>query len=685
MSDEELDKLFDYGTSILDQAKLNPHSLNYGDLLAEAKRHIDQAVSSADRDDPKFSNDINTCASVHAFCLALVDYSSELDSYFASSPAIKRMNGWAHESPARLEKEPYDDGRELDDFWAGIEQIQDDQYTLLDKPELLSYEVWATSTKVFCEAISYSNPSGSLYHVWYLCLSVVFYLKIEVVNPSEVALCISSLTKAGALNDSKGDSLPDDLDPYLSDCIKHILHNPQIEFRLNSLKDLAAFYTQRQLSIFKKRWDAYQTGSGEFSADLDDAISASFEGLLWSKDTGVSREIRFELIFGYARASYERFNATDQQRWDDLEDPIDFLQEIKRYSETENFEVANARQLFATMLAELAYMLSKRPETGDWEKSLAYWEESVLMTQSKDPHLAERLFELGNLALKIYRTSEDGKFEYYLKACDAYERATDAAADTALVAEIQFSLASVLYHNFLDTHVQEDFDKSIKAGASACNLVFRTPELAQRRPHWSGIYGHCVVLLRSVQEDFNEDDEALTKRLERIIDLAELILPHSHPLQLMAMNRFGLAHALLARIKHRAAQPTLTCLDSLEKALELHKTALEKTCANDPFLHVRLAFVGIIHYQISELPDVNSSHLDLSVNFLWRARSACRKSLDYSMRLAKALEDRYKLLGKPSDLKECISILTEEGLVGHMKTSLDAAVQLARACIHGST
>ncbi|KAJ1307984.1 hypothetical protein OPQ81_002058 [Rhizoctonia solani] len=652
MSKEEISRLFDCGVNILNQAKSVPRSPNYGDSLAEAKRYLDQVIDLAERDDPSFDNYVHTWASIHALCLAFVDYSLDLDSYLASSPLIETLNGWFHNGRGQT-TELYVGDQDLDDFWDGVAQIQDDRYLSLDNPALLSPGALAASVDALGEAISRSTDSATFSRIWNICRCVVLYLKLDVYNPSEISLCISSLAKAIS-NNTGNDSHPDVIDPFLLKALDSILHNPQMEFRKNSLRSLAAFYGQRQLSMFNKFWNSYQTGQGAGFADLDDAISASFEGILWTQKIDIPAIVRFDLIFGYASAEYERFN--NFQRLEDLQDSVQPLQEVQSYSEVENNKMVAARQLYAAISAHLAFMLSESREAEDWEKSLTFWKQSVATTEPDSPDLAGRLFELGKLASKLYRGSENWNSEYFLEARDTYQRAAIVTFDTSFTAQVYFELASILHDRFLKTGAREDFNDSVSAGSKACDLVRQTPSLAQGGPYWTGVYLHCVRMLRDVQENFKQDDKIITEKLELVIELCELIISHPHHTRLLAMNRLGLAYATMARVQRRGGHSPAICLASLEKALELHEAALEETQPDDYLLHARRAFVGTTYYQMSELADIDdatrSRYLDLSIHYFREARMAGRHSLNNSVRLAKALEDRYKLLKQRSDLDD---------------------------------
>ncbi|KDN48563.1 hypothetical protein RSAG8_02550, partial [Rhizoctonia solani AG-8 WAC10335] len=562
MNRDDISRLFESSVNILNQAKSNPRSSSYGDLLAEAKHYLDQVVDLTERDDPSFNNYTHTWASVHVLCLAFVDYSPDLDSYIASSPLIETLNNWFHrDNHEQPTEELYVDEQELDGFWAGVSQIQDDR-----------------------------------------CFSLVIFYS----------------------------------DNFIYALIEHPIGNSPR-----------------------------------------------------STDFGVSPPCDVvDLIFGYASAAYERFNIA--QRLEDLQDSVQFLQEIQSYPGATNDKIMAARRLYATMSADHAYVLSESREAEDWEKSLAFWRQSVLATEPDAIDLAGRLFELGNLAFKLSGASEDWKPEYIAEACDAYERAVIAATDTAFIAQIHFELASTLHHKFLNTGVRKDFDNSVGAGTKACDLIRQTPSLAQGDPHWTGVYRHCVKLIRLVQENFKRDDKTITEQLESVIQLLRLIIPYPHQNRLLAMNRLGLAYTLLARIQQRGGQSTTTFLASLEKALDVHETALKETRPDDFLLHARHTFVGLTYYQLSDLPGIEdgirSKHLDSSIDFLRRARLAGRSNLNGTVRLAKALERRYKLLKQRSDLDECVSWgipHSEEGFrFGHSKVFLDAAIQLVEIC-HG--
>ncbi|KAH7341338.1 CHAT domain-containing protein [Rhizoctonia solani] len=684
MNKEEISRLLDTGINILNQAKSTPHSSNYADLLVEAKRNLDQAVSLTERGDPSFNNYVHTWASVHALCLAVIDFSDDLDSYLASSPLVETLINRFCGEREQSARELYVDDQELDDFWAGVGQIQDERYNSLDNPFLFSPKALVESVDALGEAVSRSIHSASSSRIWSLCHSVVLYMRMDLYNPSEILLCISSLANSkAAVNNQKEDPPSSDMDPFLLESLDSILHSSQKEFRLNALQSLAAFYAQRHLFMFKKLWGSYQINPGANSANLDDAISTSFEGILWTRDVGNSNVIRFDLIFGYAGAVYERFNVT--QRLEDLEDVVPFLQEVQSYSGIADDKMVDAKRLNAAVLADLAYMLSESREVEDWEKSLAFWRQSVVQTEPDAPDLAGRLFESGHLAFKLYTASGNLKSEYFLEARDAYKRAAVATTDTSFIAQILFELASISYTQFLDARMQEDFDDSLRNGTKACELVRQTPSLAQDNPCWVGVYVHCVKLVRSVQENFKQEDRAILERLEQVIELSQLIIPHPNPNRLLAMNRLGLAYTLLARVQRRGGESTKVCLSSLERALEFHEAALKETQHDDFLLHVRLSFIGQAYYQVSDLPGIDEAtrikHLDLSIDYLQRARLANKSDLSYSIRLAKALEDRYKLLKQPSDLDECASVLSEEGTrFGHSKVFLDAAIQLVDIC-----
>ncbi|CAE6424521.1 unnamed protein product [Rhizoctonia solani] len=683
MSKEEISHIFDSGVNMLNQAKSNTYSSSYADSIAQAKHYLDQVVDLTERDDPNFSKYVHTRALVHALCLAFVDYSPDLDSYLASSPLIETLNSWfRRDGHARPTEELHVEGQELDDFWAGVSQIQDGRCFSLNNLALLSSGALAASVDVFGEAILHSTHNASLSRIWNLCRSVALYLNLDVYNPSEVSLCISLLGNVIIMPDTREVPPSKDADPFLLKAIERMLHNPQNETRRNSLRSLATFYAQRQLSAFNKLWSSYQTNSDANSASLDDAISASFEGILWTHDIYVP-SIRFDLIFGHASAAYERFNIV--QRLEDLEDSVKFLQEVQSYPDIADDKRVVAKQLYASMLADLAYTLSESREAEDWERSLTFWRQSVLATESDTPDLTGRLFELGNLAFRLSRASEDWKPEYLAEACHAYERAAISTSNTAFIAQIHFELASTLHHKFLNTGVQEDFDNSVSAGNNACDLIRQTPSLVQGDPYWTGVYRQCVKLIRLVQENFKRDDKTITEQLESVIQLLQLIIIHPHHNRLLAMNRLGLAYTLLARVQCRRGQPTAMLLASLQKALNIHEATLKETQPDDFLLHARQTFVGLTHYQLSDLPGVDDGnrlkHLDSAIDFLRRAWLTGSSNLNSSVKLAKALENRYKLLRNRSDLDECVSLLSEEGFqFGHSKTFLDAAIQLVGIC-----
>ncbi|CAE6340809.1 unnamed protein product [Rhizoctonia solani] len=682
MNREEIIRLFESGTAALNQAKSISDPAAYGDLIVEAKRFLDQVIDLTERDDPSFGNYVKVWASAHALFIAFVDYSVELDSYLASSPLVEKLNSWFHDGSGRATKEPYVKEEELEDFWAGAGQIQDECCSSLDIPALISPGGLAASIDAFGEAILHSGHNSM--RIWNLCRSIALYLRMDLYNPSEISLCISSFTKATAPKGKREDSPfpPDGLDPFLSKTIERVLCNPQNEFRYNSLQSLAAFYAQRQLSVFNKLWSSYQ--SSATPADLDDAISTSFEGILWTQDTGILDSVRFELVLGHASAAYERFNIS--QRLEDLEGPVQLLQEVQSYLGIGDDEMVAAKQLQASMSADLAYVLSESHEIEDWAKSLIFWRQSVLMTESDTPDLARRLFELGKLAFKICKTSEDWKAEYFSEVCGAYERAATVATDAPFAAEIHFERASIFYHRFLETRVREDLDTSMKAGIKACNLVRQAPFPTLDDTHWSGIYMHCTKLIRSVQENIKGDDRLITEQLEEVVELSQLIIPYPHTNRLFAVSRLGLAYMLLARVQHRVDQSAAICRAYLEKALELHESALKETPAGSYLIYVRHTLVGSTYYQLYDLSNTDPSssrYLSLSIDHFRLAYPPGGLNLNCAVRLAKALENRYKLFKQRSDLDECVNVLSPDQdklQFGRSKVFLDAATQLVRIC-----
>ncbi|GAB1523138.1 hypothetical protein RhiTH_006268 [Rhizoctonia solani] len=680
MSKEERNRLFESGIAALSQAKSSSDPTNYASLIAEAKRDLDQAVDLTERDDPNFANYVHIWASTHALCIAFVDYSAELDSYLASSPLVENLNNWFRECPGQIVNKFSIEEQELEDFWAGVTEIQDERYSSLDIPALISPGALAVSVDVFGEAISHSG--SNTIHIWSLCRSIALYLRMDLYNPSEISLSISSFTKATALKDTNEGS-PDDTDPFLLKTVELMFNNPQNDFRYDSLRSLAAFYAQRQLTTFNELWSSYQ--SDGTSTNLDDAISASFEGILWTRDAGIPDNIRFELVFGYTGAAYERFNFS--QNTEDLENPVQLLQEVPFYVGIDKEQMAAAKQLQALMLADLAYILSESREVEDWVKAVTFWKQSVLVTEPDTPDLSKRLFELGNLAFKICKTSEDWKAEYFSEACDAYERASITATDAPFAAEIHFERASIFYYRFLETLTRKDLDLSMKFGTKACDLVRQTPFPGLKDAHWSGIYTHCSKLIRSVQENIKGDDRDITEKLEEVVELLELIIPYPHTNRLFAINRLGLTYTLLARIQRRAGQSIAFCRNYLEKALELHESTIKETPSESDFIYVRYNLVGSTYYQLYDLTTtddpLHSSYLNLSIDNFRLAYPPGNLNLNYAMKLAKALEDRYKLSKERSDLDECVDVLCPDQAkpqFGHSKVFLDAATLLVRIC-----
>jgi hypothetical protein len=246
MSREEIRQLFESGANALNQAKSSSDPRDHGDLIVEARRCLDQAIDMTERDNPNFGSFVHTWASAHALSIAFVDYSAELDLYLAASPLVERLNSWFQENHGRAAHK-FDLKEEvLEDFWAGIVQIQDERYSSLDIPDLISPGALAASVDALGEAILHSGHSTT--RVWNLCRSVALYLRMDLYNPSEISLCISSFTKATTFSDTRGDSsFPpvDEIDPSLSKITEKMLHNSQNKFRYRSLRNIAVFYAER--------------------------------------------------------------------------------------------------------------------------------------------------------------------------------------------------------------------------------------------------------------------------------------------------------------------------------------------------------------------------------------------------------------------------------------------------------
>lgn len=696
MSREDASRLFDSGVGILSQLTSSTRSLDYDDLLVEAMSCLDQAVDLIEKDDPSYSDYVYICASAHALCLERIDYSSVLDAYLASAPLLETLVGWYRQHRGRpLDVVPLDvDEQVLDDFWNRLDDVLDEKCSSLNPQDLLAPRVLATHIGVFSEAASLSQGMD-LEKFWHQCRATALYLRLGRYNPDEVSLSIASVFRMLQLNASV--TPPSSAHTVLQQIINKVsFDSALLERRALWLRSLAAFYMHRHSSDFHRCWKLYQSSSS--LEDLDNAISAAREGLSWTRNTGIFPVARFDLLLDCANSLYERFSFNELS--EELDDSLDLLQEASTYAGISDERMSAAKQLTASVSADLANVLAQRTDSEIWLRSLFLWRRSIDWADSEDPEIvAQRLFGLGNVAARLYDVSDYGLSEHVSEASDAFARAASLTTNTPFAAEIHFARAHALYGRFLKTGQREDLTISLSAGDAACQLVRQTPSLARDDPYWTGFYMHGLKLTRDTQENFKKRaPPELMANLENLIDLLQVIVPFPNPHRLKAMNRLGIAYTLLSRVQHRAGHPTTRCLASLKKALELHETALKETPApttNDVVaraqLHPRHTLVGSVYQEIYGLLDLSDAsriqYLDLAVDHFRQATlfgaTGLTMTLSRFVNLAKALEDRYDMKGQRSDLDECISLLLfdhDKQLVGHSKSFFDAATHLVQIC-----
>lgn len=167
---------------------------------------------------------------------------------------------------------------------------------------------------------------------------------------------------------------------------------------------------------------------------------------------------------------YERFWLNELS--EELDDSLDLLQEALTYAGFSDERMLAAKQLAASVSADLANVLAQSKDSEIWLRSLFLWRRSIDWADSEAPELvAQRLFELGNVAFRLYDVSEHGLSEHVTEASDAYARAATLTTSTPFVAEIHFARAHALYSRFRKTAQREDLTTSLSSGDTACQLV----------------------------------------------------------------------------------------------------------------------------------------------------------------------------------------------------------------------
>ncbi|KAG8712639.1 hypothetical protein FRC08_014267 [Ceratobasidium sp. 394] len=686
MSREDASKLFKYGVDALLQAKSNTDSPDYGSLLIEAQQWLERAVDRLEKDDPDYNVYSQICASAHAGCLLLVDFSAGIDTYLSSSRLFEVP---ANVPPRNLDVHPIDpnvDGTALDAFWRELYQLRD-RFAYAAHTELVSSRTFATHVVSFNQAISCSSGDADLECLWYTYRAIVLYLRMEQHNPDEVALCIMSMNKAIRLRET-GHSPSGDTNPILLQTLPEYQCDPStFKKRLFWLNYLATVYIHRHTSIFREYLDLYRSSSD--SGHLDDAIAEAREALSWGRDTGLLPDLRFKLLLALGQALHERY--WQNGALEDLEDSAECLREALVHEAAPTDRLLFCRQRLSTITADLAKELAEVSEPEAWLKSLVLWRESVDLTEPKVPELlAERLFELAKTSFKLYNDSDGGTSAHVSEAAECLARAAGITSNVQFGSELLFARANMLYTRFVEETNSEDFDESLDSGDKACQLARQVPGLIQQNPFWAGFYAHGFRLSRRIQENKAGNPARNMGLIQALIATFKSIVPFPHPNRSHALNHLGRGYTLLYHTQVRAGQSPTQCISSLETAAEYHHAAFKDTPQGDvTALHPRYTFLGIVNYELSRILELGDTtraqYLELAIDYFRRANYSTR-NLSSFRNLATALEDRYRLLDQSKDLDECVLLLqtqnTSRGqrLIGHPKQFFNAATQLVRVC-----
>lgn len=373
---------------------------------------------------------------------------------------------------------------------------------------------------------------------------------------------------------------------------------------------------------------------------------------------------------------------------EDLEDSAMYLREALAYTTTSSNQLASCKQLLSTVISNLAALYGEDKQSNLWLKSHLLWRESVELTDPEASELlAQRLFELGKSASKIYSQTNQGSSEHVSEAAGVLCRAAATTSITSFRAVILFQRASVLCARFYHQATRDDFKESLKSGEIACHLTLSDESLVQQTTYWSGVYIHAYRLMRHVQESMQGNPNDNLEELEKIIGLFQRIIQYPHPSRQFALNHLGKAFTLLYHQKVRAGQNPIECMPSLERALESHEAALKAAPVNDIRISVCYTLLGLAHLELSRPQDLNitsrARRLDLAIEYLRQAIQKNSASSSAFTNLASALEDRYEISNQRQDLDECVSLLVEGtggGRISHPKRNFKHAIHLVQLC-----
>lgn len=245
MSRADATELFESGLKVFLEAKSPTRPPDYEELLLEATRCFDHAISLTEEDDPSYGQYAQFCASAHAACLLHIDFCSEIDAYVKSSSLIRALPSSSSQHAEGQTGGFSIDDRVLDDFWNGLDQVLD-RCSYAAHPDLVSRGMFAAHVDSFSEAISHSSGNLYLEEIWQRCRATVLYMRMEQYNPDEFALCIASILKTIRLNDSTSRLTPTDTDHTLLQTIEYPpSDNSLLKARLSWLSLLASFYTHK--------------------------------------------------------------------------------------------------------------------------------------------------------------------------------------------------------------------------------------------------------------------------------------------------------------------------------------------------------------------------------------------------------------------------------------------------------
>ncbi|KAG8764815.1 hypothetical protein FRC12_007864 [Ceratobasidium sp. 428] len=173
MSREDAYERFELGASSLLNAKLKTNSSDCENLLVESLQYLEHAVDLLEEDDLDYRKFVQFCASAHARCLLLVEYSVDIDAYLSSSPLFEIL--------ANQDDHSIDPGINeitLRDFWRNLNQTRERHFSATNS-ELFSARTFANHIVSFNQAISCSSENEYLECLWYTYRAIVLYLRME--------------------------------------------------------------------------------------------------------------------------------------------------------------------------------------------------------------------------------------------------------------------------------------------------------------------------------------------------------------------------------------------------------------------------------------------------------------------------------------------------------------------------